>query len=144
MEKAKLNIEELEGTNVRILLEKKDAERGLNELQRSLQNVDVLMKSESRAKQRTEKFKQQLEAQTFDFEAREKDILNRNKELQIEIQRVEYRLDEVLSENQLLKEQYKEKDIAYCNALTKVTDLEEAIDRVNYKMNLRSYMIFLC
>lgn len=127
-----MNIQGLELINERLSHEKKDVEKDLSDLQRSLQNVDVLMKSETRAKQRTEKFKKQLDAQAADFEAKEAEMLRTIKELQAELQRTDIRLEEMIAENTQLKEQYKEKDVAYCTAVSKIADLEEAIDKVIY------------
>ena len=95
------------------------------------------MKSETRAKQKTEKFKQELENRANEFELKERELLASLRELQNENKKLEIRLDEVTAENTQLKEQYREKDIAYCRAIEKIAELEESIQKVmRYQWNL--------
>jgi len=114
----------------KLIQENRFNEKELLEIQKENLNYENLKKSETRAKNKTQKLKDEMTVISQEFSQREQELLEKIEELECERYKMELRLEENDKLVLALEERFTLKDQEYLVAMQRVSALEEENQRV--------------
>ena len=114
----------------KLIQENRFNEKELLEIQKENLNYENLKKSETRAKNKTQKLKDEMTVISQEFSQREQELLEKIEELEGERYKMELRLEENDKLVLALEERFTLKDQEYLVAMQRVSALEEENQRV--------------
>ena len=117
----------------KLVQENRFNEKELLEIQKENLNYENLKKSETRAKNKTQKLKDEISTISQEFDQREQQLFNKIEELEGDKFKMELRLaenDKIVLE---LEHKNTEKDQEFLAAMEKISNLEDENQKVNLK-----------
>ena len=133
-------VKNAENAKGKLLKDNKELDKELQELKKSFAQVNVLKKSEKRAKSQTKKLTEELESTAAERDSKEAELIKKFSGLGEINKKLEKRIEELNAELREAKEQFRAKEREHLGTLERLRKNESEIENVNSLV----YHIFKC